>query len=195
MTSAVRRFRGPAFLLPAATATLHPAGSTARLALASSPARVASKLIIMAYQMAIRARCFQQLAGLRAAVCSITAPTAVSSASKLSAGQAGTTQAGAWGPTAGGSHCRFVSSFRSGAEAIPPQDETPDYYKVLGVGRDATPEQIKGAFRELGECCRCFNFLPSCVVSGELALSQRLCRSLCCDIHLCLMRRSQAAPS
>ena len=32
-----------------------------------------------------------------------------------------------------------------------PDGDVPDYYAVLGLARDATPEQIKAAFRELGE--------------------------------------------
>jgi hypothetical protein len=52
---------------------------------------------------------------------------------------------------------RSVSSFRSGGGGVGHDgrggaaDDVPDYYRVLGVPRDATADQIKAAFRELGE--------------------------------------------
>jgi hypothetical protein len=44
----------------------------------------------------------------------------------------------------------FAAAAASSSAAIPQIPEKPDYYKILGVRRDATPEQIKAAFREQG---------------------------------------------
>lgn len=66
-------------------------------------------------------------------------------------------------PQLGG--CRAVSTATD--DALLKAPEKPDYYRLLGVGRNATPDQIKAAFREQG---------PSFVMNARPYVYMRLRR-------------------